>query len=145
MISAKNLTREEEIQKAKNEAFPIPEDGREYGCACGAAGFELGAHWADNHPINNDRLRYCIEYINPKFPFLDNGELNIRHLRVPDSHWAEMNLTLILSFGGKIVSLYRGNVIQGRVADWTPTPDIIEEEDWISEEWINELKTKAER
>ena len=50
-----------------------------------------------------------------------------------------MNLTIILSFGAKIVRLYRGNVVEGRIADWTPTPDIIEEGDWISEEWINEF------
>ena len=137
------MTREEEIQKAKDDAFPIPlGGGREYGCACGAAGFELGAHWADKHPIDNDRLRCCIEYVNPRFPFLDNEVLNIRHLRIPDPHWAEMILTLILSFGGKIIRLYRGNVVEGRLTDWEPTPDIIDDEDWISEDWIKEIRKK---
>ena len=60
----------------------------------------------------------------------------------PDSHWAEMNLTIIFSFGAKIVSLYRGNLKEGRIADWTPIPLIVNEEDWISEEWIKKTKNK---
>ena len=86
----------------------------------------------------NDKLRFCIEYINPCFPLLDNGDLNIRHFRVPDEHWAEMAITLILSFGGKIYALYRGNVKDGKLADW-PTPMIVESEDWFSEEWKEQL------
>lgn len=81
-------------------------------------------------------LRYCIEYINPCFPLLDNGGLNVRHLRVPDEHWAEMALTLILSFGGKIYALYRGNVKDGKLGEW-PTPMIVEQEDWFTEEWLH--------
>ena len=83
-------------------------------------------------------LRFCIEYINPCFPLLDNGELNVRHLRVPDEHWAEMAITLILSFGGKIYALYRGNVKDGKLADW-PTPMIVDSEDWFTDEWLHEL------
>ena len=85
-----------------------------------------------------DKLRYCIEYINPRFPLLDNGDLNVRHLRVPDEHWAEMAITLILSFGGKIYALYRGNVKDGKLADW-PAPMIVESGDWFTDEWLHEL------
>lgn len=83
-------------------------------------------------------LRFCIEYINPRFPILNNGGLNVRHLRVPNEHWAEMAITLILSFGGKIYALYRGNVKDGKLADW-PTPMIVDSEDWFSDEWLHEL------
>ena len=85
-----------------------------------------------------DKLRYCIEYINPRFLLLDNGNLNVRHLRVPDEHWAEMAITIILSFGGKIYALYRGNVKDGKLAEWQ-TPMIVEPEDWFSEEWKEQL------
>lgn len=86
-----------------------------------------------------DKLRYCIEYINPRFPLLDNGELNIRHLRVPDEHWAEMALTLMISFGAKVYALYRGNIVDGKLADWE-APMIVDEEDWFTEEWLNGLR-----
>lgn len=85
-----------------------------------------------------NELRYCIEYINPCYPLLDNGYLNVRYLRVPDEHWAEMAITLILSFGGKIYALYRGNVKDGKLADW-PTPMIVESEDWFTDEWLHEI------
>lgn len=133
------MTREEQIQKAKNEAFPIPENGgRCLECACGAGGFEWGAWWADEHPYKEDKMRYCIEYINPRFLLLDNGKLNVRHLRVPDEHWAEMAITLILSFGGKIYALYRGNVVDGKLGEWD-TPTIVEPDDWFSEDWFKAI------
>lgn len=91
-----------------------------------------------NNMEEKDKLRYCIEYINPRFLLLDNGNLNVRHLRVPDEHWAEMAITLILSFGGKIYALYRGNVKDGKLAEWQ-TPMIVEQEDWFSEEWKEQL------
>ena len=88
--------------------------------------------------VDIDKLRYCIEYINPRFLLLDNGELNIRYLRVPNEHWAEMAIDLILSFGGKIYALYRGNVKDGKLAEW-PTPMVVGQEDWFSDEWLHEL------
>lgn len=95
-------------------------------------------HRGSSETSKEDKLRYCVEYINPCFPLLDNGGLNVRHLRVPDEHWAEMAITLILSFGGKIYALYRGNVKDGKLAEW-PTPMIVEQEDWFSDEWLHEL------
>lgn len=46
------MTREEQIQEAKDKAFPIPKEGRSYESAWAAGGFEMGVHWADEHPIN---------------------------------------------------------------------------------------------
>lgn len=85
-----------------------------------------------------DRMRYCIEYINPQCPLLDNGELNIRHLRIPDEHSAEMTLTLILSFGAKIYDLYRGNVKDGKLDEWS-TPMIVDADDWYSADWLHDI------
>ena len=84
-------------------------------------------------------LRYCIEYVNPNFPFLDNGKLNIRHFRVKAKETAESVLTLILSCGCKIVNLYRGTVTAGNLEDWE-TPMIVEEDDWVTDEWLDSLK-----
>lgn len=85
-----------------------------------------------------DRMRYCIEYINPQYPLLDNGELNIRHLRIPDEDNAERTLTLMLSFGVKIYDLYRGNVKEGKLDEW-PAPIIVDADDWYSTGWLHEL------
>ena len=85
-----------------------------------------------------DRMRYCIEYINPRYPLLGNGELNIRHLRVPDEHSAERALTIMLSLGAKIYRLYRGNVKEGKLAEW-PTPMIVDTDDWYSTEWLHNI------
>lgn len=46
------MTREEQIQEAKDKAFPTPKEGRSYESAWAAGGFEMGVHWADEHPIN---------------------------------------------------------------------------------------------
>ena len=81
--------------------------------------------------VEQDKMRYCIEYINPLHPLLDNGALNIRHLRVSDEHDAEMALTLMLSFGAKIYALYRGNVKDGKLGEWA-TPMIVDANDWYS-------------
>lgn len=85
-----------------------------------------------------DRMRYCIEYINPQYPLLDNGKLNIRHFRATDEHGAEMALTLMLSFGTKIYALYRGNVKEGKLGEW-PTPAIVDSGDWYSIDWLNNI------
>lgn len=85
-----------------------------------------------------DRMRYCIEYINPQYPLLDNGSLNIRHLRILDEHSAEMALTLMLSFGAKIYALYRGNVKEGKLDEW-PAPMIVDADDWYSVDWLHDI------
>jgi hypothetical protein len=92
----------------------------------------------DSLQKEQDRMRYCIEYVNPQYPLLDNGELNIRHLRVPDEHGAEMALTLMLSLGAKIYRLYRGNVQEGKLAEWS-TPMIVDADDWYSTEWLHNI------
>lgn len=92
----------------------------------------------DSLQQEQDRMRYCIEYVNPQYPLLDNGELNIRHLRVPDEHGAEMALTLMLSLGAKIYKLYRGNVKDGKLAEW-PTPMIVDTDDWYSIDWLHNI------
>lgn len=83
-----------------------------------------------------EKLRYCIEYINPRFPLLDSGNLNIRHLRVEQDHFAEIAIDLILSFGGKIISTYKGSVTRGRVADWDAH---LELDDKFSNEWLGKV------
>lgn len=85
-----------------------------------------------------DKMRYCIEYVNPLHPLLDNGALNIRHLRIPDEHSAEMALTLMLSFGAKIYALYRGNVKEGKLDEW-PAPMIVDADDWYSTDWLHDI------
>ena len=86
--------------------------------------------------------RYCIEYINPRFPLLGNGTLNVRHDRVRTLEEAEHDLTLILSFGGKILNLYMGNVVEGKIGEWTPKPMIVNDDDWFSDKWLNTLEVK---
>ena len=83
-------------------------------------------------------MRYCIEYINPQYPLSDNGELNIRHLRIPDEHGAEMALTLMLSFGAKIYALYRGNVKDEKLDEWQ-APMIVDADDWYSTDWLHDI------
>jgi len=81
-----------------------------------------------------EKLRYCIEYINPQCPTLQNGAMNIRHWRVETEKEADRAILLILSFGGKILSTYRGSVTQGRVSDWDAH---LELEDKFSQEWFD--------
>lgn len=83
--------------------------------------------------------RYCIEYVNPRHPLRDNGSLNVRYDRVLTLEQAEHDLTLILSFGGKIIDLYMGNVVDGETGEWNPKPMIIEDNDWFSQKWLREL------
>lgn len=94
--------------------------------------------------MSEDKLRFCIDYINPNHPLLDNGKLNVRHYRIPSSaghEGAESVLTVILSFGAKLISLYRGNVTDGKLSDWS-TPMIVDEDDWFTEDWLNSLLNK---
>lgn len=83
--------------------------------------------------------RYCIEYINPRHPLRDNGSLNVRYDRVLTLEQAEHDLTLILSFGGKILNLYMGNVIDGKTGEWNPKPMIVDNDDWFTTDWLNSL------
>ena len=48
------MTREEEIMNAIDAIIPIlpPNNGRTYEQALMATGFEAGADWADEHPVN---------------------------------------------------------------------------------------------
>lgn len=84
--------------------------------------------------------RYCIEYINPQHPLRDNGSLNVRHDRVLTLEQAEHDLTIILSFGGKILDLYMGNVVDGELGEWTPKSMIVDDEDWFTTKWLKGLK-----
>ena len=83
--------------------------------------------------------RYCIEYINPQHPLREDGSLNIRYDRVLTLEQAEHDLTLILSFGGKILALYMGNVVDGETGEWSPKPMIIDDDDWFTPKWLKPL------
>ena len=100
--------------------------------------YEALFHLITSLQQEQDRMRYCIEYINPQYPLLDNGSLNIRHLRITDEHSAEMALTLMLSFGAKIYALYRGNVKEGKLDEW-PAPMIVDTDDWYSADWLHDI------
>ena len=84
--------------------------------------------------------RYCIEYINPQHPLREDGSLNNRYDRVLTLEQAEHDLTLILSFGGKILDLYIGNVVEGEVEAWLPKPMIVDDEDWFTTDWLKKLE-----
>lgn len=102
--------------------------------------WQLG--WLDKYKELKGRDRYCINYVNPLHPFHDNGNINIRHNRVKTLDEAENVLTTILSFGAKIQSLYIGNVLDGKTEEWEPIPMVVDKEDWVTEEWLEEVKHK---
>lgn len=83
--------------------------------------------------------RFCIEYVNPRHPLRDNGSINVRYDRVLTLEQAEHDLTLILSFGAKILNLYMGNAADGKTGEWNPKPMIVDEEDWFTIDWLNYL------
>ena len=95
----------------------------------------------DTNTSIRDELRYCIDYINPRHPLLDNGNLNVRHYRTMNEETANSVLTIILSCGCKIKELYRGNVFKGKLAEWE-TPMIVDPEDWFTEEWLKVVTFK---
>jgi len=64
------MVTEEKIQQEKDRQFPIPEEGRCLECACGAAGFEMGARWAVEQ-----MMREAVEVKVKKSPL--NGPLGI--------------------------------------------------------------------
>lgn len=87
--------------------------------------------------------RYCIEYINPQYPLRDDGSLNVRYDRVLTLEQAEHDLTLILSFGCKILDLYMGNVVDGETGEWSPKPMIIDDDDWFTTKWLNTIEVRG--
>lgn len=86
--------------------------------------------------------RFCIEYVNPRHPLRDNGSINVRHDRVLTLEQAEHDLTLILSFGAKILNLYMGNVVDGKTGEWSPIPMIVDKDDWFTTDWLKSLESK---
>lgn len=86
--------------------------------------------------------RYCIEYINPQHPLRDDGSINVRYDRVLTLEQAEHDLTLILSFGAKILNLYMGNVVDGKTGEWNPMPIpiILDKDDWFTTDCLNTLE-----
>ena len=86
--------------------------------------------------------RFCIEYVNPRHPLCDNGSINVRYDRVLTLEQAEHDLTLILSFGGKIIDLYMGNVVDGETGEWSPKPMIVDDDDWFTTDWLKSLESK---
>ena len=86
--------------------------------------------------------RYCIEYVNPRHPLRDNGSINIRYDRVLTLEQAEDDLTLILSFGGKILNLYMGNVVERKTGEWNPIPMIVDDDDWFTTDWLKSLESR---
>ena len=86
--------------------------------------------------------RFCIEYVNPRHPLRDNGGINVRYDRVLTLEQAEHDLTLILSFGAKILNLYMGNVVDGKTGEWNPIPMIVDKDDWFTTDWLKSLDSK---
>lgn len=86
--------------------------------------------------------RFCIEYVNPRHPLRDNGSINVRYDRVLTLEQAEHDLTLILSFGGKILNLYMGNVVDGKTGEWNPIPMIVDDDDWFTTDWLKSLESR---
>lgn len=86
--------------------------------------------------------RYCIEYVNPRHPLRDNGSINVRYDRVLTLEQAEHDLTLILSFGAKILNLYMGNVVDGETGEWSPKPMIVDDDDWFTTDWLKSIRNR---
>lgn len=86
--------------------------------------------------------RFCIEYVNPRHPLHDNGSINVRYDRVLTLEQAEHDLTLILSFGAKILNLYMGNVVEGKTGEWNPIPMIVDDDDWFTTDWLKSLESR---
>ena len=70
-------------------------------------------------------LRFCIEYVCPTHPLNDDGSVNVRHFRTLSEEEAENALVLLLECGCKLIDLYRGNVQDGKLAEWSPLPMIV--------------------
>ena len=92
--------------------------------------------------------RFCIEYVNPRHLLRENGNRNVRYDRVLTLEQAEHDLTLILSFGGKILDLYMGNAVDGETGEWSPKPMIVDDDDWFtrsaflsSSRWVQDARS----
>ena len=143
---------ESDDEKIRKEIIHYFTEGREFLSLCSVGREEILAYLenqGEQKPVEwseGDNLRYCIDYVNPFHPTLDNGELNVRHYRIPSlvgDKGAESILTVILSFGAKIIALYRGNVRDGKLEDWE-TPMIVDKEDWFTEKWLKSLRPQKQ-
>lgn len=74
-------------------------------------------------------LRFCIEYVCPTHPYNDDGSVNVRYFRTLSEEEAENALVLLLECGCKLIDLYKGNVQDGKLAEWI-TPMIVSPDDW---------------
>ena len=74
-------------------------------------------------------LKYCIDYVKPNCPYRDNGVLNVRHFRTLSEEEASNVLTIIKGCGCKLIALYRGNVQDGKLEEWSPLPMIVNEKE----------------
>lgn len=85
---------------------------------------------------------YCIDYVQANRVFNDDGSINIRQAMIENEHSALKILYDIVSWGGKIVDVYIGNSIDGKVAEWKPDglDKIVSDDDWFSEEMITSSK-----
>ena len=85
-----------------------------------------------------DKRRYCIDFVRPNCPLCENGTLNVRHCRVIGEDTAMTVLTELLGCKCKIVDMYIGNVIDGKLDDWKLDVhmDIVGPDDWFTEEWL---------
>lgn len=77
----------------------------------------------------NGELRYCIDYVKPNCPYRDNGVLNVRHFRTLSEEEANNVLTIILGCGCKLIDLYKGNVQDGKLEEWSLLPMIVNEKE----------------
>lgn len=85
---------------------------------------------------------HCIDYVQANRVFNDDGSINIRQAMIENEHSALKILSDIVSWGGKIVDVYIGNSIDGKVAEWKPDclDKIVSDDDWFSEEMLSSLK-----
>lgn len=74
-------------------------------------------------------LRFCIDYVKPNRVYRDNGALNVRHFRTLDEKEAINVITILTGCGCKFVDLYKGNVQDGKLAEWTPLPMIVNKDE----------------
>lgn len=101
-----------------------------------------------DNKINEDRDMdyaqrfHCIDYVQANRVFNDDGSINIRQAMIENEQSALKILSDIVSWGGKIVDVYIGNSIDGKVAEWKPDglDKIVSDNDWFSEEMITSSK-----
>lgn len=74
-------------------------------------------------------LRFCIDYIRPNHVYREDGTLNIRHFRTLDEKEAVNVITILKGCGCKFIDLYKGNVQEGKLEEWSPLPMIVNEKE----------------